>query len=141
MNKLDKKTSENNKSVSNRSNKMKTKFAGGIDIALKLPPHQFEETVIFYRDVIGLKQITEKGTAIGFEFGPVNLWIDVASGISQAELWLELFTDNFSEAAKYLRDAGVVRCDAIEPLAEGFRGGWIISPANIVHMVREPDAW
>lgn len=60
MNKLDKKTSENNKSVSNRSNKMKTKFTGGIDIALKLPPHQFEETVIFYRDVIGLNKLQKK---------------------------------------------------------------------------------
>jgi hypothetical protein len=37
--------------------------------------------------------------------------------------------------------AGVVRCDAIEPLPEGFKGGWIVNPANIVHMVREPDAW
>ncbi|ENX42040.1 hypothetical protein [Acinetobacter sp. NIPH 2100] len=120
---------------------MEPKFKGGVDIALKLPPHQFEATVAFYRDVIGLKQITEKGSEIGFEFGPVKLWIDVVDGMSQAELWLELFTDNFPEAAQYLNQAGVVRCDAIEPLPEGFKGGWISSPANIIHMVREPDAW
>ncbi|OBY74879.1 VOC family protein [Acinetobacter gyllenbergii] len=120
---------------------MKTKFTGGVDIALKLPPHQFEATVAFYRDVIGLKQITEKLPDIGFELGAVKLWIAVAPEMSQAELWLELFTDNFPEAAEYLKAAGVVRCDAIEPLAKGFRGGWITSPANIIHMVREPDAW
>ncbi|MCU4379151.1 VOC family protein [Acinetobacter haemolyticus] len=120
---------------------MTTKFCGGVDIALKLPPHQFEATVAFYRDVLGLKPITDKGSEIGFEFGPVKLWIDTAPKISQAELWLELFTDNFSEAAKYLNDAGVVRCDEIEPLPEGFKGGWISSPANIIHMVREPNAW
>jgi hypothetical protein len=34
-----------------------------------------------------------------------------------------------------------VRCDAVEDLGEGFRGGWIMNPANIVHMVRTPDAW
>jgi hypothetical protein len=26
-------------------------------------------------------------------------------------------------------------------MPEAFRGGWIINPANIVHMVRKPDAW
>ena len=43
--------------------------------------------------------------------------------------------------AAYLAEAGIVRCDAIEPLDEGFRGGWITNPASIVHMLREPDAW
>ncbi|WP_109440865.1 hypothetical protein [Acinetobacter haemolyticus] len=120
---------------------MTTKFSGGVDIAMKLPPHQFEATVAFYRDVIGLKQITDKEPEIGFEFGPVKLWIDVVPEMSQAELWLELFTDNFTEAAKYLDEAGVVRCDEIETLPVGFKGGWISSPANIIHMVREPTAW
>lgn len=101
---------------------MKPKFTGGVDIALKLPPHQFEATIAFYRDVIGLKQITDKLPDIGFELGPVKLWIAAAPEMSQAELWLELFTDNFSEVAEYLKAAGVVRCDAIEALAEGFRG-------------------
>lgn len=43
--------------------------------------------------------------------------------------------------AGQLRQAGVVRCDEVEPLDEGFEGFWIMSPANIVHMVRRPDAW
>lgn len=118
-----------------------TRFNGGVDIALKLPPHQFDATVTFYRDVIGLKQITDKAPQIGFELGPIKLLIAAAPEMSQAEIWLELFTDDFTEAAQYLDKVGVIRCDAIEPLPEGFRGGWITSPANIIHMVREPDAW
>src|SRR5262245_19716040 len=120
---------------------MTARFDGGVDIAMKVPPHQFQATLAFYRDTIGLKPITDKAPAIGFELGPNKLWIDEAPAMSQAEIWLELFTDDFAAAADHLATAKVVRCDPIEPLPAGFRGGWITSPANIVHMVREPDAW
>lgn len=113
---------------------------GGLDIAMKVPPHQYHDTVAFYRKVVGLKEIGKEG-AVGFAFGPVRLWIDEAPGMSQAELWLELFCKDFDRAAAHLASAGVVRCDAIEALPEGFRGGWIVNPTNIVHMVREADAW
>lgn len=120
---------------------MSATIRGGINIAMKVPTHQFEATIRFYRDVVGLKPFTEKAPAIGFELGPNRLWIDEAPTMSQAEVWLELFTDDFQGALSRLEEAGTVRCDQIEPLGEGFRGGWIMSPANIVHMVREPDAW
>ncbi len=29
-------------------------FAGGRNIAIKLPPHEFDSTLRFYRDVLGL---------------------------------------------------------------------------------------
>ena len=120
---------------------MTTKITGGINIAMKVPPHQYEATIAFYRDVVGLKPFTDKAPAIGFELGPNRLWIDEAPMMSQAEVWLELFTKDFPMAADHFAKAGVVRCDAIEPLGEGFRGGWIANPANIIHMLREPDAW
>jgi hypothetical protein len=120
---------------------MTAKITGGINIAMKVPPHQYEATIAFYRDVVGLTPYTDKAPAIGFELGPNRLWIDEAPALSQAEVWLELFTADFASAAEGLAKAGIVRCDAIEPLGEGFRGGWITSPANIIHMVREPDAW
>ncbi|MNL68922.1 hypothetical protein D3C87_1937180 [compost metagenome] len=56
-------------------------------------------------------------------------------------MWLELFTDDHEAALGGFAEKGVVRCDAVEDLGEGFRGGWIMNPANIVHMVRTPDAW
>jgi hypothetical protein len=120
---------------------MAAEIKGGFNIAMKVPSHQYEATVSFYRDVVGLKPYDAKAPAKGFELGPNRLWIDEAPMLSQAEVWLELFADDFGSAANHLAKAGVVRCDPIEPLELGFRGGWIMNPANIVHMVREPDAW
>src|SRR5688572_16525596 len=99
----------------------KKKIYGGVDIAMKVPPHQFQETIAFYRDTIGLTPITNKAPAVGFEFGPNKLWIDEAPAMSQAEVWLEFFTDDFATAAAHLAKANVVRCDAVEPLPEGFK--------------------
>lgn len=120
---------------------MKTEIKGGIDIALKVPSHQYQQTVAFYRDEIGLPEITDKTPAIGFILGPNRLWIDEAPMLSQAEIWLELFTPDFAATEKQMAAHGIVRCDSVEPLPEGFKGGWIINPAGIVHMVREPEAW
>jgi hypothetical protein len=120
---------------------MTATIKGGFNIAMKVPPHQFDETVRFYRDVVCLEPFDEKAPEIGFKLGPNRLWIDKAPMLSQAEVWLELFTDDFPAAAKHFEKAGVTRCDGIEPLPEGFKGGWVSNPANIVHMVRTPDAW
>ncbi|WP_129668946.1 hypothetical protein [Phytoactinopolyspora endophytica] len=114
---------------------------GGIDIAMKVPPHQVDAVVAFYRDVVGLRPVVDRAPAVGFELAGNRLWIDEVATLSQAEVWLELYTDDFEGTARRLASAGVVRCDPIEPLEEGFRGGWFLNPAGIVHMVREPDAW
>jgi len=120
---------------------MTVKFSGSHNIAMKVPPHQYEATVAFYRDVVGLKQLDIHPPHVGFEFGSNHLWIDSVPGMSQAELWLELATDDVASAAAHLQAAGVVRCDEIEPLPEGFKGFWITSPAAIVHMVKRPGEW
>jgi catechol 2,3-dioxygenase-like lactoylglutathione lyase family enzyme len=114
-------------------------FAGGRNIALKVPPHQYEATVRFYRDVLGLKPLDNHPPEVGFEFGANQLWIDRVPGMSQAEIWLELATPDIAAAAEYLNSAGVVRQDEIEPLPEDFAGFWISSPASIIHMVALPD--
>jgi catechol 2,3-dioxygenase-like lactoylglutathione lyase family enzyme len=111
---------------------------------MKVPPHQWETTVQFYRDVLGLRVIdhdpAETATpTIVFEFGANNLWIDRVDGISQAEIWLEVGTDDVDAAAAYLSSAGIVRRDEIEPLGEGFPGFWISNPAAIIHLVVKPD--
>lgn len=51
-------------------------FAGGRNIAIKTPPHQYEATVQFYRDVIGLTPLTSYLPKHVFEFGASQLWID-----------------------------------------------------------------
>jgi len=118
------------------------KFSGGRNIAMKVPPHQYEATVKFYRDVIGLKQLEGFGTAVGFEFGANHLWIDRVTGISQAELWLELATTDTAKAAERLAAAGVTRCDDIETLPESLDAFWISGPSQIIHLVcNEGDSW
>lgn len=120
---------------------MSTEIKGGINIAMKVPSHQYEAVIAFYRNVVGLPPFDEKAPAKGFVLGPNRLWIDEAPHYSQAEIWLELFTEDHGAALDRLAAHKVVRCDQVEELGEGFRGGWIMNPANIVHLVREPDAW
>lgn len=113
---------------------------GGKNIAMKVPPHQYEQTVRFYRDLLGMEQISgPTGEAVGFKFGSNNLWIDKVPGMSQAELWLEILTDDTTEAAKVLAAAGIVRCDEIEDLGKDLDGFWISNPAAIIHLVDAKD--
>lgn len=115
---------------------MTVKFQGGKNIAMKVPPHQYDATVRFYREILGLEQIAgPAGDAVGFKFGSNNLWIDKVPGMSQAELWLEIVTDDTAAAARRLEDAGIARCDEIEKLGSNFDGYWISSPASIIHLV------
>lgn len=119
---------------------MSAKFEGGRNIAMKVPGHQHEATVAFYRDTLGLEEISGKaGQDIGFKFGPINLWIDKENGLSQAELWLEIVTDDTAKAAEALKESGTVRCDEIEELGDGFDGFWISSPASVIHLVASQD--
>lgn len=122
---------------------MAPRFAGGRNIAMKVPPHQYDATIAFYRDVLGLEPVGgPSGTATGFAYGACNLWIDRGVTVSQAEIWLEVVTDDTDAAAEALASARVARCDAIEALGEGFDGFWISSPAAIVHLVdAEAGSW
>ena len=117
-------------------------FAGGRNIAMKVPPHQWKATVAFYRDTLGLPELDNPFTSgppsVGFSFGPNRLWIDRVPGVSQAELWLQVTTADTAAAAGHLATAGVARCDEIEPL-DSDTAFWVASPAGIVHLVSEPD--
>ncbi len=120
----------------------KAKFAGSRNIAMKIPPHLWDETVKFYRDVVGLNVIEHAPTvppSVCFEFGVNQLWIDRVDSLSQAEIWLELSTDDVQAAGSHLKSADIVRRDEIEPLPEGFEGFWIQNPASIIHMVKQTD--
>jgi len=118
----------------------KLKFAGSRNIAMKVPPHLWEATVQFYRDVVALKVVDHDPTvppSVCFEFGANQLWIDRVEGLSQAEVWLEMTASDVQGAAEHLQSAGVVRRDEIEQLPEGFEGFWIQNPASIIHMVKK----
>ncbi len=42
---------------------MPVEIKGGINIAMKVPSHQYEAVVAFYRDVVGLPPFDEKQPA------------------------------------------------------------------------------
>jgi len=110
-------------------------FTGGDNLAMKMPSHLYEACVAFYRDTIGLTLLESDETHTSFHFGALKLWIDKRDDLSQAEIWLELFTDDTKTAALRLDQAGVQRRDEIEPLPECFDGFWIANPAGIIHLV------
>ena len=107
----------------------------GINIAMKVPSYQFDDTVEFYRDVIGLTQLEEEKPCIVFDFGGKKLWLDKRNDLSHAEIWLEFQTDDVATTASYLEERGVVRRDEVETLPSGFDGFWICNPAGIIHLV------
>jgi len=120
---------------------MSPKFSPGNNIAMKVPIHEFDATIEFYRDILGFKQIdvnsTNENEAVIFKFGDKNLWIDKMAGISQAEIWLEVITDNIETASKYFEEKQCIKRDDIEPLPPGFKGFWLSNPSNIIHLINE----
>ncbi|MCU0570502.1 MAG: hypothetical protein MUF49_28505 [Oculatellaceae cyanobacterium Prado106] len=118
------------------------KFTAGRNIAMKVPPHLYEATVCFYRDVLGFEEITNHAPSVGFKFGTNQLWIDCVPGLSQAETWLEILTNDLAIASEHLSTAGIVRRDEIEPLPQGFQAFWISSPASIIHLIcKDTESW
>ncbi len=123
---------------------MKPKFEAGSNIAMKVPVHEYDRTITFYRDILGFEEIKPSSpdnieTTV-FNFGDKVLWIDKIPGISQAEIWLEVLTDDIEAASKYLAKLGCVRRDEIEPLPDGFKGFWLANPANIIHFITQHNS-
>ncbi len=121
---------------------VKLKFEPGKNIAIKVPSHEYEQTVAFYRDILGLEPAgldsPDNYESQSFKFGDKNLWIDSIPHISHAEIWLEIRTDDIERAAGYFEDRKVARRDAIESLPSDFAGFWISGPSNIIHLICEP---
>ena len=122
---------------------MTPRYAPGRNIAMKVPAHEFKSTVAFYREVLRLEEM--EGTVpsatdtVRFAFGDKVLWIDRVPGMSQAEIWLEIVTDDVEGAAAHLEGHGCARRDEVETLPPGFEGFWISSPSNIIHLVAGED--
>ena len=89
---------------------MKPKFTAGKNIAMKVPTHEFEKTVAFYRDILGFEPVSSSSSdevePVTFKFGDKTLWIDCSPNISQAEIWLEINTTDIETASAYLKQSG-----------------------------------
>ena len=123
-------------------------FQGGVNIAIKIPPARYEQTLAFYRDTLGLTlaPVPPGSPAIARShrtaFGPNTLWLDMVPTVEETEVWLELRTDDLSAARAHLAERGIAAQDELEPLPPDFAGHWIKSPAGTVHLLCEhrPDA-
>jgi catechol 2,3-dioxygenase-like lactoylglutathione lyase family enzyme len=127
---------------------MKPTFRGGLNVAMKIPKARYDETVAFYRDILGM-DVTDQTGAPGVvdavprcasvRFGPVTLWLDMVESYARSDLWLELFTDDVEQAIAHLVDNGVATIDEVEPLPEAMDAHWVSNPAGVTHLVRLPD--
>jgi hypothetical protein len=112
-------------------------FQGGRNIALKVPPHEFDQTGGFYRDVLGLEHLETHGRSEAFRFGSYCFRIDPAPQLSQAELWLELQAYD-TAAPAHLAQHGVAQSDEVERLPQRFSDFWSVNSAGIMHLVAHP---
>lgn len=112
-------------------------FGPGRNIALKVPAHEYEALVGFYRDTLGLPLLERRADTTVFAFGAMRLWVDRMPALAQAEIWLEVTATDADAAAGLLAERGVVRADQLEPLPDGFAGFWVIAPGGLVHLVSQ----
>lgn len=110
-------------------------FSGGLNIAIKVPLHQYDATISFYRDTLGLPVVEEEQEGCIFQYGPMRLWVDKAPQLTKADVWLELETNDTEAASRYLKNNGVPRRDEIEALPEDFDGFFVSDPAGVIHLV------
>lgn len=122
-------------------------FVGGVNIAMKIPRADYDATVAFYRDTLGLEvQVAEASAPTisrshTVRFGPTTLWLDLVDNYSRPDVWLEVGTTDLDAATRRLADAGITPCDEVEPLDKvGFRSHWVKNPAGVVHLLLEQPA-
>lgn len=118
---------------------MDNKFAGGVNIAIKIPKRKYETTVAFYKDVLGL-EVEEKpiqnptvSRTHQVKFGPNTVWLDCVDNYTHQEVWLELKTPDVEKATEYLSSKGIGTCDEIEKIPEDMH--WITDPAGTVFIL------
>ena len=123
---------------------MDTNFNGGINIAIKIPKSKYEETVMFYRDILKL-QVSEKpidnptvSKTHEVKFGNNTVWLDWVDNYTHSEVWLELNTPDVQLATEYLKSKGVNTCDELEKIPEDTH--WIMDPAGTVFILAKPGS-
>ena len=122
---------------------MEAKFEGGLNIAVKIPKHKYEESIAFYRDILKL-EVTEKpitnptiSRTHRVKFGNNIMWLDCVDNYTHSETWLELNVEDVEKATDYLVSKGIKPCDDFEELPENMH--WITDPAGTVFIVKRKD--
>ena len=122
---------------------MKTKFEGGINIAIKIPKSKYNQTVAFYKNILKL-EVAEKtisnptvSKTHQVKFGNNIIWLDCVDNYTHSETWLELNTNDIENATKYLNSEGIETCDELEQLPENMH--WITDPAGTVFIIKKRE--
>ena len=110
-------------------------FRPGQNIAMKMPPAEYERLVGFYRDILGFEVIGQHAASTVFRFGDKRLWLDRVPDLVQGEVWLEVQAEDVMAAASWFATHGVTRRDEIEELPDGFAAFWIAAPGGMIHLV------
>ncbi len=119
------------------------RYSGGANIALKLPKDRYDQTVSFYRDVLGfaLTPVDNPARPVSvsyrLSFGPITLWLDCVDRYPQAQVWLELQTAEPHAAVKDLVSHGARLVDELEDLPDGMH--WIKDPSGTVLLLNRAD--
>ncbi len=117
------------------------KFEAGTNIAMKIPVHQYEATVQFYRDVLLLEmeETPIKHPTVlktyKVKFGAFTLWLDCVEGIDNSSLWLQITTPDVQAATDYLKSNGTRTFDELEEIPENMH--WIKDPAGTVMLLKD----
>ncbi|WP_166352904.1 VOC family protein [Phytoactinopolyspora limicola] len=120
---------------------MNPQFDGSVNIALKIPKANYQDTLAFYRDVLRLPVTKDDPSSTPtvaethrVTFGVITLWLDRVDTYSRPDVWLETETTNLDAAVQRLAEADIHPCDEIEPISgPGLDSHWIKDPAGIVH--------
>ena len=122
---------------------MEAQFAGGINIAIKIPKSKYDDTVRFYRDILKL-EVTEKpinnptvSRTHRVTFGGNVVWLDCVDNYTHSETWLELKTNDVEYATAHLRQNGIHPCDELEQIPENMH--WITDPAGTVFILSQQE--
>lgn len=122
---------------------MNNEFKGGVNIAIKIPKSKYEETVVFYRDVLKL-EVEEKAInnptvsrTHAVKFCNNVVWLDCVDNYTHSEVWLELKTPDVKNATEYLKSKGISTCDELEQIPEDMH--WIMDPAGTVFILNKQE--
>ena len=122
---------------------MEINFKGGLNMAMKISPTDYEQTVTFYRDILlfDLEEIPITHPTVlrthRLHFGPNILWLDCVADVAQPQIWLELHTEDVERATAYLKTNDVATCDEIEEISPSMH--WIKDPSGNVLLVKKQE--
>lgn len=109
-------------------------FRPGRNIAMRMPPAEYDDLVAFYRDTLGFEVLGQQAGSTVFRFGDKRLWVDRVPALRASEVWLEVQAEDVQAAASWLAAQGVTHRDAMAELPDAFDGFWIPAPGGMIHL-------